>query len=251
MKRLKAFWLAIPEQLRHLFVPLLVIVAGYFLIRAILIPSDFGLLGHYRASSIKVNMEKGMNYAGAGACTDCHDQEIQTKKNGYHRGVACETCHGPSLAHAENPEKTKPAVTRTRVLCLLCHEYLPTRPTGFPQVISDSHNPTKPCIACHRPHDPKPPQPLKRCAACHQKVQRVLSVSIHANLDCTTCHETPNEHFIKPGEFPPKRMQSRQTCLNCHDKALRSTEAPGIDAATHGEKYLCWQCHYPHMPEAR
>jgi len=22
---------------------------------------------------------------------------------------------------------------------------------------------------------------------------------------------------------------------------------PTVDMATHGEKYVCWQCHYPHM----
>ncbi len=23
----------------------------------------------------------------------------------------------------------------------------------------------------------------------------------------------------------------------------------GIDVDTHGGRYLCWQCHYPHLPE--
>ena len=26
-------------------------------------------------------------------------------------------------------------------------------------------------------------------------------------------------------------------------------EIPRVDMATHGERYVCWQCHYPHSPE--
>jgi len=248
----KQLWHKIPEQIRHLLVPFFIIVAGYLLARCLLIPQDFGLLGHYRASSVTVNTQKPINYAGAAACAECHEQVTTAKKQGYHRGVACEACHGPAQAHTQDPENARPTITRTRTLCLLCHEYLPTRPTGFPQVISESHNPTKPCISCHRPHDPKPPQPLKKCEACHAKIQRQLSLSNHSTLDCTSCHETPKQHYLQPRENPPKAMQNRQICLRCHDKtAPNPQEIPRIDGATHGEKYLCWQCHYPHMPEAR
>jgi hypothetical protein len=252
MNRVMLLWHRIPEQIRRLLIPFLIIVIVYLAARWILIPTDFGLLGHYRASSITTNTQKEIRYAGAEVCTECHDQLVAAKKQGYHRGVSCEACHGPALAHTQGPGNLKPAVTRTRTLCLLCHEYLPTRPTGFPQVISDSHNPTQPCISCHRPHEPKPPQPLKKCEACHAKIQRVLTLSNHSNLDCTSCHETPAQHYTQPREYPPKSMQNRQVCLRCHDKTNTGPrEISRIDGATHGEKYLCWQCHYPHMPEAR
>jgi predicted CXXCH cytochrome family protein len=41
----------------------------------------------------------------------------------------------------------------------------------------------------------------------------------------------------------------RSFCGKCHgeDSGVKST--PKIDLLEHGEKYLCWQCHYPHMPE--
>jgi hypothetical protein len=251
MNRIKLLWQKIPEQIRRLLIPFFIIIIGFFLTRWLMTPSDFGLLGHYRASSIEVNAQKEIRYAGAEACTECHDQVAAAKKQGYHQGISCESCHGPTVSHTQDPQNVKPAITRTRALCLLCHEYLPTRPTGFPQVISDSHNPAKPCIACHRPHDPKPPQPLKKCEACHAKVQRVLTLSNHSSLDCTSCHETPARHYIQPREYPPKRMQNRQVCLECHDKtAVGSQEISRIDGAVHNEKYLCWQCHYPHMPEA-
>jgi hypothetical protein len=252
MKKLRTLWNKIPQQIRHLLVPFIIITVGYLLIRRLLIPADFGLLGHFRASSITANVNREMQYAGSQACSDCHDQVVATKKGGYHKDVACESCHGPAFAHSRDPETIKPSVVRTRTLCLLCHEYLPTRPTGFPQVVADSHNPMKACIMCHRPHDPKPPHALKGCEACHTGIQRVLSLSYHTNLHCTTCHDAPKQHFSRPREYPPKSIQSRQLCLKCHDKAASSPkEIPRIDGATHGEKYLCWQCHYPHMPEAR
>jgi ribosomal protein S27AE len=27
-------------------------------------------------------------------------------------------------------------------------------------------------------------------------------------------------------------------------------EIPRVEMRTHGERYLCWQCHYPHFPES-
>jgi hypothetical protein len=252
MKSIRLLWHKIPEQLRRLLAPFAVIIIAFLLVRWALVPSDFGILGHYRASSITTNLAREVRYAGAAGCTDCHDLEVTTKKQGYHRGIACEACHGPAASHSQDPEKIKPSVTRTRTLCLLCHEYLPTRPTGFPQVIADSHNPSKPCVSCHRPHDPKPPQPLKKCEACHAKIQRVLSLSNHTELDCTGCHEVAKGHYSLPREYPPKKMQNRLLCLRCHDKKNHVPEGISkVDGATHGEKYLCWQCHYPHMPEAR
>ena len=41
-------------------------------------------------------------------------------------------------------------------------------------------------------------------------------------------------------------------CGKCHAKDARdkmAKNAPKVDLGTHGEKYVCWQCHYPHSPE--
>jgi ribosomal protein S27AE len=47
-------------------------------------------------------------------------------------------------------------------------------------------------------------------------------------------------------------MQNRDACGKCHAEGAKSAqEIPRVNMATHGEKYLCWQCHYPHQPEAR
>jgi hypothetical protein len=245
-------WKRIPEQIRHIVVPAVALVVIYLVVRQLLIPHGFGLWGHYRAPSAVQNAELPMKYAGSEACADCHNEIVSSKKTGYHRGVACETCHGAAYAHTQDQEKHKPQINRARPACLICHEYLSSRPTGFPQVVADSHNPLKQCIACHRPHDPKPPTPPKGCEACHATIQRTISLSHHGNLKCTTCHEVPKDHRLSPRGNPPKKLQTREACGTCHAKGSSAAkDVPRVDLESHGGKYLCWECHYPHMPEAR
>jgi ribosomal protein S27AE len=50
----------------------------------------------------------------------------------------------------------------------------------------------------------------------------------------------------------PSKPQTREFCGKCHGKDATdklAKNAPKIDLAEHGEKYVCWQCHYPHSPE--
>ena len=250
MITIKSAWSRVPQQVRHLLIPVVLLIFGFLLIKYLLVPPTFGVYGHYRGASVVQNAVQKINYAGSEQCTDCHDALAEEERSGYHRMVACETCHGPSAAHVQDPEKVKPQIPRSRTHCLLCHEYLPARPTGFPQVVSDSHNPVKRCTACHEPHNPKPPNIPAVCDACHAKVQRTIVLSRHSSLPCTACHEVPKEHKINPRGNKPKRMQDRQSCGKCHAKeSTASKEVPRVNMAAHGEKYLCWQCHYPHQPE--
>jgi ribosomal protein S27AE len=44
----------------------------------------------------------------------------------------------------------------------------------------------------------------------------------------------------------------REFCAKCHGREAASPpEIPRIDLASHGGRYLCWDCHYPHSPEAK
>ena len=38
-------------------------------------------------------------------------------------------------------------------------------------------------------------------------------------------------------------------CGTCH--AADIPDVPQVNLRDHGEPYVCWQCHYPHYPEAR
>jgi len=252
LKRVRATWAKIPEQGKRLVVAVVVIVAVFIPVRGLLIPTDFGEHGHYRASALVEAAALDVKYAGHQICNDCHDDVVETKAAGYHRTVNCEVCHGPSLLHTDDPDTYLPVAPRQRGYCPLCHGYLSSRPTGFPQIVVDSHNPLKACISCHDPHDPVPPETPAECEACHATIARAKAVSHHVYVECTYCHEVSEEHKIAPRQHLPTKPVSREFCGQCHaDDADAPADVARIDMGTHGEGYVCWQCHYPHLPEAR
>jgi hypothetical protein len=241
-----------PDQVIRLVILFAILTTGLVVLRKHFVPESFGVEGHFRADAVIVEAEKPMQYAGAQVCGDCHEDEWNLKSSSFHRGVACETCHGAAAAHVDAPDETTPVVPTGRSLCLSCHVYNPSRPTGFPQVVADTHNPNKACMECHNPHEPTPPQTPSTCGACHATVARTKAVSHHATLDCETCHTAPPEHRLNPRAYVVKKPADRSLCGRCHAKEADSPRnIPRIDLATHGGNYVCWQCHYPHYPEAR
>jgi hypothetical protein len=108
----------------------------------------------------------------------------------------------------------------------------------------------RPCVYCHDAHDPRPPQIPGACSACHPAIARTMAISKHATLECETCHEAAPEHRTDPLSNLPGKPNSREFCGQCHSGDGSGT-IPQVDLAAHGERYLCWQCHYPHKPEAR
>jgi len=250
----KAFhtWKKIPDQIKRLLIPVVAIIAGFIVMRNLLVPSDFGKYGHYRASAIKEIISQEIKYSGHLICGDCHDDVAEERDKSYHKMVECEACHGPAAAHTEDPDGNQLAAPVGRGYCPLCHEYLPSRPTGFPQIVSESHNPMKACISCHDPHDPRPPSVPKECEACHAEIARTKALSHHVYLECIRCHETPEEHKITPRDYRPEIPMTREFCGECHAEDVPGQKGvPRVDMATHGERYVCWQCHYPHLPEVR
>lgn len=252
LELVKSLWNRIPEQVRRLSILIILLLGLFVVVRSLLVPPDFGKYGHFRASAVDEIAAQEIQYAGHAICTDCHDDVVEVKAKGYHKTVNCEVCHGPAAAHTEDPEAVELQAPRGRGYCPLCHEYFPSRPTGFPQIVSASHNPMKSCITCHNPHDPKPPEAPRECEACHGTIARTKSLSHHVYLPCTRCHETPEEHKISPRAVLPKKPMTREFCGECHAREVPETKGiPQIDLAIHGERYVCWQCHYPHLPEAR
>jgi hypothetical protein len=248
---MKNFWNNLPEQIKRLVVVFIVLIAALILVRGFLVPEDFGEYGHYRASAVDEIIDQKMHFAGHQICNECHDDIGTVKQTGYHRNLACEVCHGPALDHTGDPEAHIPPAPRDRGYCPLCHEYNPSRPTGFPQIISKSHNPMEACISCHNPHDPNPPNTPRECTACHAEIARTKSLSPHVNVACTTCHDVPDGHKVSPHEILAGKPRERAFCGTCHsDTSSADKHIPRIDLETHEPRYVCWQCHYPHLPEA-
>ena len=246
------FVLVMPITLTIRSMDTVITVVAVVLLRDQFVPESFGDLGHYRANAITEIEALDHQYAGADVCTDCHDEQDELKRSSYHRGLACETCHGAAAKHAyaDDPEEMTPLLPTSREACLQCHRYMVSRPTGFAQVFSELHNARDLCINCHDPHDPTPPEVPESCAGCHTGVARMKAVSHHATLECETCHEAAPEHRERPRAYLPKKPTNREFCGGCHAKGADSSrEIPRIDLGTHGGRYVCWQCHYPHYPE--
>lgn len=239
----------IPEQVLRLGIVIGTLLAVVLVLRFAIIPADYFSTEQHRASTIERELATPIVHASVTTCRQCHFDVFDVKAAGYHKGVACEACHGAAASHADDPMSVKPDAPRDRKFCPVCHGYDPSRPTGFPQINPTAHNPLKPCITCHAPHDPVPPETPRECSACHAQIERTKAVSSHALLECTTCHEADEQHKVLPRTALPTKPVERAFCGQCHGGDARHRTAPKVDLASHGDTYLCWECHYPHLPE--
>lgn len=244
-----------PKQIIPLAIIGVALIAGLIVARNLLVPESFGKYGHYRADAVDEIRTQEMVFAGAEICYDCHDDIVDEKEQSHHKGVTCEVCHGPAAAHAEAPDELTPDIPRDRDNCISCHGYNLSRPSGFPQIVSDRHNPGRLCMSCHRPHDPLLPHAPSECSACHRDIANVKVVSHHAALECAQCHTAPAEHLTNPRFVRAEKPTDASTCAKCHSREAEVLAdfdaAPRIDIDSHSERYQCWDCHYPHFPEAR
>ena len=239
-----------PQQVTRLIVVFALVGTALVVARQLLIPETFGELGHYRAAALDSAAGHEKKYAGREECALCHSDVEELRAASSHRGVSCEVCHGPAANHVAGPMEVKPMIPRERDNCTLCHSYNPSRPTGFPQIEPLTHNAPTVCVACHSPHAPEPPVAPEDCGACHGQIARQKSVSHHAGLSCSTCHEVPEEHKNSPRMVQPTVPTERAFCGACHAQAgMEGAGIPQVNLGDHGERYLCWQCHYPHFPE--
>lgn len=243
---------AIPQQIRSLLILGIILAAIFISGRKLLIPKTFGEYGHYRAAAVDLNMNVPLSYAGQQVCGECHEEVVAVKRNYPHRHIACESCHGPALAHSETSGEQELIVPKEREFCIRCHDYNPSRPKGFPQIDAQTHNPAKPCQECHHAHSPTLPHSPGECSACHSQVAKVLDESHHQFMSCTDCHSVTEQHKMNPKEFVPALPQSRDLCGTCHaEGAETEVDAPRVDMSNHGGEYVCWQCHFPHFPEVK
>jgi hypothetical protein len=238
----------LPEQAVRIIVLFVVLAGVLFFVRQFILPPEMKDPDLQKASATEREAAKEVKYAGAEICAGCHEKQHDVKAGGYHRDLSCESCHGAAQKHVENPAEVKPSSPRKRDYCSFCHTYNSSRPSGFPQINPNTHNPRKPCITCHNPHNPTPSKPPGSCAACHAQIERTKVASYHALLECTVCHTVPAKHKLTPRIVVPSKPNKREFCGKCHAKGSSGAKgAPTVDMDTHGEKYVCWQCHYPHM----
>lgn len=150
---------------KHVVRALLLLILGFlgFLVfRQFMIPSSFGMFGHFRGANVKEQMAHPLVHGGAASCEPCHKEQFKTVHEGSHKTVQCENCHAPLARHAQGDKKVADMPKdQTSTLCLRCHEKLIARPKTQPQVDPVEHLETMGeefhstvCIECHVPHAP-------------------------------------------------------------------------------------------------
>jgi len=144
--------------------------------------------GYYRADAVPELAAGTPLYQGSAYCLECHPERSADWSLTPHKAVQCEVCHGAS---EECPVKEGTRIPADTIrLCSTCHEKMPARPTGQPQIVLGEHpfadGETMPCIECHDPHAPGPiareeetgiaqamavtaPEAASKCAKCHGK----------------------------------------------------------------------------------
>ncbi len=239
-----------PEQIKRLGLVIVIAIIAMVGLRSLFIPETFYEYGHYRGESLEDEAAYPARYAGHEACGDCHEAHREVINSSYHRNLNCEVCHGPGQEHIELGGDNKMPAPRERGYCLLCHSYLVSRPTGFPQVDPQLHNPGKLCFECHDAHDPRPPHSPTECRGCHRAIDSMKAVSLHAKLSCETCHRVDPKHKVDPRGNLPSKLMTQEVCVRCHaGPEGKAKGLPQIKSDTHGEMYLCWECHLPHYPQ--
>jgi hypothetical protein len=130
-------------------------LAAFLVARALFVPKDFGVYGHYRAGALDDNRAFPLSYAGRKACEDCHADVVEMRVGSKHQRIACESCHGPLAKHTEDPEANKPERPDAKTICLVCHMENVAKPATFPQVDPKDHGDGAACSSCHKPHHPE------------------------------------------------------------------------------------------------
>jgi len=144
-----------PPQLFRIFLLVVGIVVSYAIARYFLTPPTFGEYGWYQGAALAEVAAPSRVYAGKKACDECHSDEYEKVMKYEHKSLACESCHGPGEAHAQNPDNPDvKMVVLHYSLCLRCHEANPSRPKWHKQVVSRDHYTGSKCTECHVPHAP-------------------------------------------------------------------------------------------------
>jgi hypothetical protein len=142
-----------PPQVFRIFLLAVAIVASYSVARYFLTPPSFREYGWYRGAALMELATRDRSYAGKKACEECHSDEYQKLLKFEHKSLACESCHGPGEAHANDP-RTDNIQKSSFAICLRCHEANPSRPKWHKQIVSKNHYTGSKCTECHVPHSP-------------------------------------------------------------------------------------------------
>ncbi len=153
-------------HLIRLIIALVVVGAAGLAARQLFMPEGMGDYGHYRGADMADQKQVPVRLGTNDACFACHQPIRTIHKNGVHKNVSCEVCHGVYGDHIADGKKigTLPVIRGDQLndLCLRCHNKIITaRPReqikviGMPEHLQDQHvQLSHTCDQCHMVHDP-------------------------------------------------------------------------------------------------
>jgi len=151
------------KHIIRLLIIIVVLVVGFLVIRALLIPKSFGRYEHYRGDNIKEQKDMPMVYQESAFCKDCHETQYGNWQGSSHATVNCEVCHGHWEIH--NGRVKTMTADKSNDACMICHQKLTGRPEKFLQIASfnkhmedtemqEEEEDIQNCLDCHDPHEP-------------------------------------------------------------------------------------------------
>ena len=218
------------------------------------------LAGFLQANETELPME-GFTEGGYESCVKCHQSDqVKAMFNTKHANLddpetpfakeQCESCHGPSAAHASFPMQVKNfrfgdesgnSMEEQNQACLKCHQDERRDQWGE----GEHHKEQVSCVSCHTIHDEHDvlldhTQTAMTCLECHDtRVAEQHTEGLHLiqsdEVTCTDCH---NPHAKLSGDL----------CITCHEQdketlASQSAKAQEFHQASIDEELSCLECH--------
>jgi DmsE family decaheme c-type cytochrome len=231
--------------------------------------------------------EPKVEYASPDACALCHKDVADAAAKRVHgailerraaeaKGHNCQTCHGPSQAHVENPIEVKTAWTPANLgrntsakMCLNCHS---NQIQAIVWRRGDHHSANVQCWECHstaRPakaHSEYVARPGSTvCLECHPEVEGLFRLNSHhpvvlatetERVACSDCHAVHGRRGERdwaatckgchaqhrgPYRFEHGVLSGRLSsgCLECHSPH----GSPNPRLLRFNDRGLCLQCH--------
>lgn len=177
----------------------------------------------------------GPGMVGTATCLACHDgrsgMDMSHFTQGPHKGVSCETCHGPGYAHVRagghgiglirNPARLPFA--QSSQVCAQCHADSVAGHAQSAHALSRG-------ASCHDCHDTHRTGLLRGVDVPRPGPPRMEAISEF----CGKCHETQSTQFLESGHAKSGVV----TCVSCHDMHRRDSFT-----ADPTDNRLCQQCH--------
>ncbi len=136
-------------------VVLVLVLASFALVQQISVPESFGQYGYYRGDSVSEWADMEVAFADEStSCAACHTDRFNNIKTTTHKGLNCQTCHGPAEKHAKDPGGSKPTIEASREFCGTCHFQVQGRPETAVKQVNLDHNGQVNCVQCHPAHAP-------------------------------------------------------------------------------------------------